>query len=318
MSSELPPNPNTPLAFLPPVLANQFEVSRYMYAITVGAYGWDCAINLKNDYILLFKLPIRLPTVAYYLSRIFTFLYILTCFGHQGNSAAHIAGPTLQCVNIKAEGYAESAVVMPMINDTLIFFGVAYRIMTYSVVEQDFRTLAKTFFGVGKISALSRALLQGGQSYYLIALMGNTVSLILFGLPTVPPVYRVMFTIPVIAITNAMACIVFRQIKFGVIGDDATTRPAITDGRGTLTALRLPFRTDMSTSTHGVATTRDGDMDHLRTKDTGDSEAKDGRARKPDDEMTGEDIEMEEGWGDEDEGGEESKGVRKEKREEKE
>lgn len=30
------PNAFTPLAFLPPALANQFEVSRYLYAATLG------------------------------------------------------------------------------------------------------------------------------------------------------------------------------------------------------------------------------------------------------------------------------------------
>lgn len=78
-------NPYTPLAFLPPDLASQFEVSRYIYAVTLGVshrparfetwlswpqgYLWDIAVNFNNDYKLIFVHTIRLPTVVYYLSR---------------------------------------------------------------------------------------------------------------------------------------------------------------------------------------------------------------------------------------------------------
>ncbi|KAF7335983.1 hypothetical protein MSAN_02312000 [Mycena sanguinolenta] len=63
------PNPFTPLAFLPPALARQFEVTRYILAATLGAYVWDIALNLGNDYTLLFKHRVRLPTIVYFLSR---------------------------------------------------------------------------------------------------------------------------------------------------------------------------------------------------------------------------------------------------------
>ncbi|KAJ6454622.1 hypothetical protein C8R45DRAFT_1111868 [Mycena sanguinolenta] len=43
------PNPFTPVAFLPPAFANQFEVSRHLYAATLGAYVWDIGWNLGND-----------------------------------------------------------------------------------------------------------------------------------------------------------------------------------------------------------------------------------------------------------------------------
>ena len=80
------PNPFTPLAFLPPPLANQLEASRYLFAATVGvrsnrhlpgridlhlaqAYVWDIGLNLGNDYTLLFKHRVRFPTIVYFMSR---------------------------------------------------------------------------------------------------------------------------------------------------------------------------------------------------------------------------------------------------------
>ncbi|KAF7335964.1 hypothetical protein MSAN_02309800 [Mycena sanguinolenta] len=74
------PNPSTPLAFLPPTLASQFEVSRYVYAATLGAYVWDIGLNLENDYALLFKHRVRFPTIVYFLSRASTLAYLLSFF----------------------------------------------------------------------------------------------------------------------------------------------------------------------------------------------------------------------------------------------
>ncbi|KAF8168614.1 hypothetical protein K438DRAFT_1439806, partial [Mycena galopus ATCC 62051] len=78
------PNPFTSLAFLPPALAGQFQVSQYLYGATLGVtYSWDICLNLRNDYALLTKHRIRFPTMVYFLSRAFTFAYILTSFVFQ-------------------------------------------------------------------------------------------------------------------------------------------------------------------------------------------------------------------------------------------
>ncbi len=55
-----------------------------------------------------------------------------------------------------------------------------------------------------------------------VAVCGNIVCLILVLVPNLPSVYRAMCTVPVLAITNAMACIVFRKIKFGLVTPDGT------------------------------------------------------------------------------------------------
>ncbi|TDL22010.1 hypothetical protein BD410DRAFT_789098 [Rickenella mellea] len=71
-------NPATALAFLPPDVADQLEISRYVYVATLGAYLWDTLTNLNNDRKLLFNLkcPIRLPTIAYFLSRVATLAFL--------------------------------------------------------------------------------------------------------------------------------------------------------------------------------------------------------------------------------------------------
>ncbi|EJD00308.1 uncharacterized protein FOMMEDRAFT_91359 [Fomitiporia mediterranea MF3/22] len=72
------PNPETPLAFLPPDLASQLEVSRYIYVASLGAFIWDILSNVPSDYQLLFKHRIGIPTAVYFFSRITAFAYVVT------------------------------------------------------------------------------------------------------------------------------------------------------------------------------------------------------------------------------------------------
>lgn len=82
-------NPDTPLAFLPPALGDQYEASRYVHVATCGVsqfyttpiairhyssagnkmFSWDILINMRNDYRLLTQSRIGIPTIVYFLSR---------------------------------------------------------------------------------------------------------------------------------------------------------------------------------------------------------------------------------------------------------
>jgi len=285
------PNPFTPLAFLNPALADQFEVSRYLYAATLGAYIWDIGLNLGNDYALLCKHRIRFPTVVYFLSRAFTLAYILTSFVFQvapvrdcaalqlslgiclllsqvstamlfflratavwhpnkiafamffilwlGVSGAYITvplglrgahiGPTMQCINTTVPEKAEAAVIMCLINDTVIFLAINYRIMSYTIVADSPKDLIRAFFGGRQLSTLSRALVRSGQHFYLVAVCANIVFLTLFKIPNVSPAYHAMVGIPAFTLINAMSCLVFRKIKFGLITADGTMRATSID-----------------------------------------------------------------------------------------
>ncbi|KAG2134037.1 uncharacterized protein EDB93DRAFT_1107416 [Suillus bovinus] len=71
------PNPCTSLAFLAPESAMQLEVSRYLYWATVGAFLWDWTISLPDEIRIFRKTGIRLPVIAYVLSRFGTLAYII-------------------------------------------------------------------------------------------------------------------------------------------------------------------------------------------------------------------------------------------------
>ncbi|KAK0220416.1 hypothetical protein IW262DRAFT_1461680 [Armillaria fumosa] len=273
-----------PLTHLDAASASQWKVSLSLYAVALGGYLWDIAINLENDYQLLFKHRITYPTVIYYTSRVFTLGYILTNFVTRvadipncdaydialgicnvlsqtftsllfffrvtavwnrnryifffftflwfgviagaitvpvGIRSAHI-GTTEQCINIRVPEYDQLSIILPLIFDSCTFIAITYRILMFTNINEETASgRLRAFFGRG-VPIVSRNLLLGGQQYYLVAVCGNIVCLVLVRVPGLPSVYRAMCTVPILAIINAMACIVFRMIKFGLITPDGT------------------------------------------------------------------------------------------------
>ncbi|KAJ6465730.1 hypothetical protein C8R45DRAFT_1173338, partial [Mycena sanguinolenta] len=305
-------NPSNPLDFLPPTVAEPFEQSRYLYAATVGAYVWDIALNLGNEYALLFKYKVRFPTIVYFLSRIFTLAYILTCFVYGvapvqncsalalsydicvllsqtttamlfflrvtavwhrnkvvfvvfsilllgilgagltipiGVRAAHV-GPTLQCIDTIVPDYTVIIAIMPLIYDTAIFLAITYRILAHTIVADSLVARLRVFVGGTGLSTLSQALLRSGQHFYFIAVASNVALLVMLR-SHLNSVYRSMFAPSVLTLVNAMACLVFRKIRFGLISPDGISKAPHTslsqDFHATVNPRSLPLhsrRTD--------------------------------------------------------------------------
>jgi hypothetical protein len=61
----------------------------------------------------------------------------------------------------------EVVVIMSLINDTVVFLAISYRIMGYAVLADSAKDLIHAFFGGGHLSRLSRELIQSGQQFYL-------------------------------------------------------------------------------------------------------------------------------------------------------
>ncbi|KAF7334204.1 hypothetical protein MSAN_02381700 [Mycena sanguinolenta] len=304
------PNPFTPLAFLPPALASQLELSRYLYAATLGAYVWDIGLNLGNDYVLLFQHKVRFPTIVYFMSRAFTLAYVLTSFVFQvapikncsafvigvdiclvlsqtstallfflrvtavwhpnkiayvvfsilwmavlgagitvplGVGGAHI-GPTMQCIAMTVGGSVQLSVILPLINDTAIFLAINYRILAHTIVGNSFMARLRVFLGGKGLSTLSQALVQTGQHFYLIAVVTHIVLLVLLKLP-LSPLYHAMLASAALALINAMACLVFRRIKFGLISPDGISKIPTT---GLSVEFLRPRHTDLTTMESGA------------------------------------------------------------------
>ncbi|KAF9040041.1 hypothetical protein BJ165DRAFT_1351094 [Panaeolus papilionaceus] len=71
------PNPLTPMAFLPEGVAYQASISHYIAVGTCAVLIWEMLHNLRDDYKLLTKFNVRLPTNAYFFSRLACLQYVL-------------------------------------------------------------------------------------------------------------------------------------------------------------------------------------------------------------------------------------------------
>jgi hypothetical protein len=90
-NSTIPPdailNPYTPLAFLPPDVANQYQIVCYVYVATLAvssikcrataaylihfqAYTWDWLMSIPEEYRVIRKVGFTPPNVAYFVSRL--------------------------------------------------------------------------------------------------------------------------------------------------------------------------------------------------------------------------------------------------------
>ncbi|KAJ7142690.1 hypothetical protein C8R44DRAFT_924322 [Mycena epipterygia] len=68
---------NDPLSLLPPDVAKIFEILRYVATGSTAVFVWDVLTNIKDDYHLLTKYPVRWPVLAYLTSRILCLVYVL-------------------------------------------------------------------------------------------------------------------------------------------------------------------------------------------------------------------------------------------------
>lgn len=285
--SELP-NPFTPSAFLPPDLAYQTDIARYILIGGLACLVWDILSNLGADYQLLFKHPVRLPTIVYFFSRYATLYYCLSstifetaavglgrckpfekaldvgfplsvastallfffrakaifsgnrymiCFFFfmwlsvlAGSLTVPFAvtggniGPTPYCLNVGLEPYAAAAAIIPLVHDTIIWSCISWRLLISSHIDYKnygpFEAIASIASGRG-LPAFSRALFYDGQLYYLITVGSNLLVIIMLYVG-VPPTFGSMFTVPNLFLCNAMACLVFRKAKLGLIRDSAS------------------------------------------------------------------------------------------------
>ncbi|KAG6913860.1 hypothetical protein DXG01_003806 [Tephrocybe rancida] len=249
-------NPLTPMAFLTPDAGYQATIAAYVMVGSAGALIWDILSNVDSDFKLLFRRKIGFPTLGKrsclrsperdlsnccvaelpsnktnhnkFVVALFGVLW-LSVLGTSltvapAANAVHI-GPTNYCSATKFRQYASSAPITFAINDTFVFVAISWRLLFNATRERAELGLKSMVFGE-YLPAFSRALLQDGQVYYLVSVTSNiTLALITWVRPAVPIPYRFMYTILNVALTNIMACLVFRHTKLGVFTEDGSSLP---------------------------------------------------------------------------------------------
>jgi len=315
--SELP-NPLTPMALIPPEIAYQIQIGIYILVGTLGAYIWDILSNLQNDYKLLTTQKVGLATGAYFFSRLWSFLYILSSTLFEtyplkrcvlGQLLANICyaiavpancllfflraraifnrnpylvmilfvlwlsvlgtgavmpsgifggniGPTPYCLTTSAKPYVGAIGITPVIHDTAVFFAISWRLFGNSQGGHGLGGNIRAFLTGEYLPQFSKAVLKDGQLYYLSAVTVNLLTVIMFYNHDVAESYRTMFTVCNIMITNCMACLVFRNTKFGYHKRVVTTSELMSRSTGsTLVMHKRPGqnsggRTDMLNGVH--------------------------------------------------------------------
>jgi hypothetical protein len=66
------PNPFTPLAFLPPDIADQLQAEIYVFMAVLSAFIWDWLMSIPKEIEMCRKRKVSLAVVVYFLSRIGT------------------------------------------------------------------------------------------------------------------------------------------------------------------------------------------------------------------------------------------------------
>ncbi|KAF9231805.1 hypothetical protein BU15DRAFT_55708 [Melanogaster broomeanus] len=150
----------------------------------------------------------------------FTFLW-LTGFG---TSFLSLADPlheyyefadTKHCISRRVEEYQSAAFIVPGLFDTLVFLAVTYKILMSHCVSTP--KTWRAFWCGEALPRLSRAVLQGGQQYYMITAGINVTRAVVTLLPSASPVLQRALTPPALAVTSVMACRVFRNLRLAAL-----------------------------------------------------------------------------------------------------
>ncbi|KAI0783223.1 hypothetical protein C8Q75DRAFT_726425 [Abortiporus biennis] len=112
-SSITTPNPTTPLAYLQPNIARQTEVTRYVFAATIGSFAWDYLMSMKEDFDMIFRTKFRWTDILYLLSRSLTIAFLI-------QSLVFTVGPASNCQALALSVGWCYGIAMPL--NSLLFF----------------------------------------------------------------------------------------------------------------------------------------------------------------------------------------------------
>ncbi|KAF8154582.1 hypothetical protein B0H34DRAFT_529566 [Crassisporium funariophilum] len=212
-----------------------------MIILTAPVHPAQC-LKFSNANGIIFIIAMSSTTLLFYLRvcavynqniyvRLFFGTTWLGCLGGAATGVTGVVGIPLSrspdstrtlCIDQIRHLYIMSSTVILMVNDTLAFAAITYKLGLSNYRDQDMskKTLLRLFFGES-LPAFSKALLQDSQVYFLMALSATATFLITFftidaSSPTSP--FRLIFLVPTLVLVNIMACRIFRNTKLGRAG----------------------------------------------------------------------------------------------------
>jgi len=212
------------------------------------AIGWLGALAFPLNSLLFF---FRVRAV-FYKTPVIVGLFAVLWLGTLGGSltapfavdGTHI-GTTQNCVNSNVKSFGSAGIIATAVNDTLVFLAISTQLVMYTLAD-SWSSRLKAFMKGKGLGRVSKTLLHSGQLYYMVTVGMNLVAAVVILTPSVPPVLRAMFSIPNVALQNAMACRVYRQLKIGLIKEQ--TSPVVFTSRvsGTVQISRTAVTTKRS------------------------------------------------------------------------
>ncbi len=76
-------------------------------------------------------------------------------------------GPTKYCIGTIIPKYVGASAIVPLVNDTLLFLALAWRLQQSDYVENEEERNFKTVVTGKHLTRLSRAIFRNGQTYFL-------------------------------------------------------------------------------------------------------------------------------------------------------
>ncbi|KAF8815908.1 hypothetical protein BYT27DRAFT_7186374 [Phlegmacium glaucopus] len=145
------------------------------------------------------------------------FAVLAGCVGTFFGITASNIGPTKYCVNGNAKPHLGAAATISLINDTIVFLSITWRLWGNSYAGRTMKDGIRVLVFGEYLPAFSRSMLQDGQAYYLAAVCVNLMTVITLCILSSSDIYRTMLMIPNVALMNMMACRVYRNTLFALL-----------------------------------------------------------------------------------------------------
>jgi len=129
------------------------------------------------------------------------------------DNAVHF-GPTQDCRGTSSMPYSSAAPIAYAVNDTFVFLAISWKLLKNAGLEPSHKSSLKSKVLGENLPAFTRVMLQDGQIYYLVSVTSNTAAAVVTWTHSIPLAYRIMLTVLNVALTNMMACRVYRHTKF--------------------------------------------------------------------------------------------------------
>jgi hypothetical protein len=138
-------------------------------------------------------------------------------------------GPTPYCMSgPEFKLYSVAASITPLIFDGIVFFAISWRLWRNTWARRTVKNSVRVLVFGDYLPAFSRSLLQDGQIYFLSVFLilsatlvdsifhrtsvsANLLAVVMASSTSVPGPYRTLFSVPNVAVTNIMACRVYRR-----------------------------------------------------------------------------------------------------------